>query len=470
MAEITTSSARTAPPTWRSARPSFLAGSPVSPTVPALPGLPVLGNLLAFRKDRLAIHDDAAALGPIVRFSLVHIPVYSVCDADLAHEVLVTQAAAFGKSAGLQFLMPLLGDGLLTAEGETHKRHRKLLSPAFAPKRLAAYGAQMVEETRRQCESWGTSRLVDLSHEMMEMTLAIAGRTLFGADVRGDARTVGTGLEMAMRAMIAGLTSPIQVGYDWPLPRHLRMRRAVKMLDEVVYRLIADGRRAGTDRGDVLSMLLLAQDEEGGLTDTQVRDEVMTLLLAGHETTANALTWTWYELGRNPDAMARLVAEVDHVVGSRPVTADDLPAMPWTAAVIDEAMRLHPPAYQTGRETKQEITLGGHVLPPGAIVAINIRGIHRRADYFPAPLAFRPERMFAEAKKARPRHHYLPFGAGPRVCIGSHFALMEAQLALATMAQHAKVHTLATHLEPEPLVTLRPKGGLPARVSRRVAN
>ena len=465
MSQAATATTSARPPTR-----SFLTRSAVSPTVPVLPGVPWLGNLLAFRKDRLGIHDDAAALGPIVRFSLVHIPVYSVSDADIAHEVLVTQAAAFTKSAGLQFLMPLLGDGLLTAEGDNHKRHRKLLAPAFAPKRLAAYGDHMVEETRRQCASWGAGKLVDLSHEMMEMTLAIAGKTLFGADVRSDARTVGDGLEMAMRSMVQSLTSPIQAPYEWPLPRHVKMRRAVKMLDEVVYRLIADGRRSGTDRGDVLSMLLLAQDEEGGMTDREVRDEVMTLMLAGHETTANALTWTWYELGRNPDALAKLVAEVDHVLGGRAVTADDLPALPWTAAVIDESMRLHPPAYQTGRETKQDITLGGHAIPAGSIVAINIRGIHRRADYFPAPLAFRPERMFAEAKKARPRHHYLPFGAGPRVCIGSHFALMEAQLALATMAQQAKVHTLATRVEPEPLVTLRPRGGLPARVSRRIAN
>jgi cytochrome P450 len=432
--------------------------------------LPVIGNLLDFRKDRLAIHDAAAALGPIARFSLVNIPVYSVSDADLAHEVLVTNAAAYTKSAGLQFLMPLLGDGLLTAEGDVHKRHRKLLAPAFAPKRLAAYADVMVEETRRQCEAWGAGKLVDLSHEMMEMTLAIAGRTLFGTDVRADAHTVGAGLEIAMRSVIEGFSSPLQLGYEWPLPRHLRMKKAVAMLDEVVYRLIADGRRAGNDRGDVLSMLLLAQDEAGGMTDREVRDEVMTLMLAGHETTANALTWTWYELGRSPDALGKLVAELDRVIGTRPVTAEDLPNLPWTAAVVDEAMRLHPPAFQTGREPLAELTLGGHVLPAGAIVAINIRGIHRRSEYYDAPLAFRPERMLADAKKARPRHHYLPFGAGPRVCIGQHFALMEAQLALATMAQHTKVHTLATYVQPEPLITLRPRGGLPAKVTRRVAN
>ena len=446
----------------------FLSPPPAVPSIPVLPGLPLLGNMLQFRKDRLSLADAAAEGGPVVRYQILHLPIYTITDADLAHEVLVAQAASFKKSAGLQFLAPLLGEGLLTSEGEVHKKHRKLLAPAFAPKRLAAYGEVMVEETKRQLAGWHKGKHVDLAHEMMEMTLAIAGKTMFDADVRNDASTVGTGLELAMRSMLASITSPLQVGYKWPLPRHLQMRRAVKMLDSVVYRLIAEGRAQGIDKGDVLSMLLLARDEDGtGLTDQQVRDEAMTLLLAGHETTANTLTWTWYELGRNPAALARLEEELARVLGGRTVTAEDLPNLPWTAAVIDEAMRLHPPAYQTGREVTEDVTLGGHRFPARSIVIINIRGIHRRADYFPAPLAFRPERMLPEQKKPRPRHHYLPFGAGPRVCIGSHFALMETQLALATMVQAARVRPLATHVVPEPLVTLRPKGGLPAIVELR---
>jgi cytochrome P450 len=382
--------------------------------------------------------------------------------------VLVDQAASFRKSAGLQFLRPLLGDGLLTAEGEPHRQHRKLLAPAFAPKRLAGYGEIMVAETRAQLARWSPGDRIDLADEMMEMTLAIAGRTLFGVDVRRDASTVARGLELAMRSMTDNLTSPIRLGYRWPLPRHLRMKRAVKLLDDVVYRLIAEGRALGSDRGDVLSMLLLARDEDDGsqLGDQQIRDEVMTLLLAGHETTANTMTWTWYELGRNPDARARLDAEVQRVVGARPVTTADLPELPWTAAVIDEAMRLHPPAYMVGRQALCDIELAGHRLPAGTTVMVNIRGIHRRADYYPEPLAFRPERMLPEARKPRPRHHYLPFGAGPRVCIGSHFALMEAQLALATMAQGARLRPLTTDAVAEPMVTLRPRGGMPAVVER----
>ena len=436
-------------------------------SVPALPGLPVLGNLLQFRRDRLALQDQAVKIGPIARLSLVHLPLYVITCADLAHRVLVDDAASYKKSAGLQFLMPLLGEGLLTAEGATHKQHRKLLAPAFAPKRLAAYGEVMVAETRAQIAGWKAGEQIDLSTEMMEMTLAIAGKTMFGADIRKDATNVAHGLELAMRSMVANITSPVRLGYRWPLPRHVRMRRAVKLLDEVVYRVIAEGRRLGTDRGDVLSMLLLARDEDGtSLTDQQVRDEVMTLLLAGHETTANALTWTWYELGRNPGVLAQLEDEIRRVIGDRAVTIDDLAAMPWNLAVVEEAMRLHPPAYMTGREALRDVELGGHQLPARSLLAVYIRAIHRRADYFPAPLMFRPERMLPDAKKARPRHHYLPFGAGPRVCIGSHFALLEAQLVLATMVQHAKLRPLSTHVVPEPLVTLRPRGGMPTLVER----
>jgi cytochrome P450 len=443
----------------------FFSPAPIVQSVPALRGLPFIGNMLDFRRDRLALHDAAAEVGPVARFQIMHLPLYSITDADVAKEILVDQAVSFKKSAGMQFLAPLLGEGLLSSEGEVHKQHRKLLAPAFAPKRLAAYGTVMVEETKRQLAGWHKGKQVDIAHEMMEMTLAIAGRTMFDADVRSDARVVGEGLELAMRSMLASITSPVQLGYKWPLPRHLQMRRAVKMLDTIVYRMIADGRAANVDKGDVLSMLLLARDEDGtGLSDAQVRDEVMTLLLAGHETTANTMTWTWYELGRNPAALAKIEEEVTRVLGGRTVTTEDLPNLPWTAAVIDEAMRLHPPAYQTGREAKTDVTLGGHRFPERSIVIINIRGIHRRADYFPQPLAFRPERMLADQKKARPRHHYIPFGAGPRVCIGSHFALMEAQLCLATMVQAARVRPIASVVVPEPLVTLRPKGGLPAIV------
>ncbi len=434
-------------------------------SVPPVPGLPLVGNLLQFRRDRLGLQDMAARTGPIARVQLAHIPAYVITDADLAHTVLADQAVLFKKSEAMNYLRPLLGDGLLLSEGTTHKRHRKLLAPAFSPKRLAAYGTVMVEETAKQLAGWHTGQRIDLAHEMMEMTLAIAGRTMFGADVRSDAGAVSEGLELGMRAHQAAIKLPINFGFEKLLPRHRMMQRGVQLLDDVVYRLISEGRARGTDRGDVLSILLLARDEEDGtgLTDAQVRDEVMTLLLAGHETTSNALTWTWYELARNPGALAALATEVA-TLGDRPVTVEDLPALPYNLAVLEEAMRMHPPAYMTGREAVEDVTLGGHRLPKGALVLVNIRGIHRRADYYPRPETFDPTRMLPEAKKARPRNHYLPFGAGPRVCIGSHFALLEGQLALATMVQRARLRLLVTRVVPEPMITLRPRGGMPAVV------
>jgi cytochrome P450 len=442
------------------------------PGVPTLPGHPVIGNLLAFRKNRMHLQERAARLAPLTRFDLVNLPLFSVSDADLVHEILVSQSDNFVKGESTSaFLRQLLGNGLLTAEGELHKHHRKLLAPAFAAKRVAAYGEVMVEETMRSLAEWRDGHAVEVVPEMMKLTLAIAGRTLFNADVRGDAAMIDRGLTMAMESVQAALTSPLQVPFEVPLPRNLKMRRAVAMLDSVVYRLIGERRSGGVDHGDVMSMLLLTRAEDGsGLSDVQVRDEVMTMILAGHETTANALAWTLYLLGRHPEVRATMTAEVDRVLAGRAVTVDDLPQLPYTLSVLEETLRLYPPAWITSREAVREVRLGGYTFAPKTIFTINIRGVHRRPEYYPEPEAFRPERMSAAEKKARPRNRYLPFGAGPRVCIGAHFALMEAHLILATLAQHA---ALAPHshavVEPEPLLTLRPSTDLPMQVRRRRA-
>jgi cytochrome P450 len=449
--------------TWRAGRH---AGA-----VPALPRLPVLGNLLEFRKDRLAMQAKLAALGPIARFHIGPIAIHAITDAAMVQEVLVDQADAFGKSRGLSvFARPLLGQGLLTSEGLDHRRARKLMAPAFAARRISGYAQVMAAEAARTAAAWDHGAHVDLAEDMMAMTLAIAGRTLFDADVRGDARAVAVALTDAMQAMIDGLTSPLQVPYAWPLPRHQRMRKAVAELDRIVYRIIRARRASTIDRGDVLSILLVARDDDGqGLSDVQIRDEVMTLLLAGHETTANLLTWTFYALGRHPEIRARVEAEIDRVLGGRPPTADDLPRLPYTLAVLEETMRLWPPAHTIGRAALRDVTIGGRALAKGATVMLNIHAMHRRGDYFPDPLRFDPERMTPEAKKARPKGAYLPFGAGPRVCIGNHFALMEAQLAVAAIVGQARIELRsAAPAEPEPLVTLRPRGGLPVRIVRRV--
>jgi cytochrome P450 len=429
--------------------------------VAELRGLPVFGKLLDFRRDRLGLQVECAEAGDIVRFPLLNRTIWCISSPELVQELLVAQEAGFIKAPGLSvYGRRLLGDGLLTAEKEVHRRKRKLLAPAFAARRIAGYGATMAGAAERAAARWRGGALIDIADEMMRLTLAIVGKTLFDAEIEGDAAVVGEALTEAMEFMIDSMTLPLPM--QWPLPRNRRMRAAVGRLDDIVYRIIAERRAAPGDRGDVLSMLLDARDDDGsGLTDRDLRDEIMTLMLAGHETTANALAWTWYLLSQHPEAQARLFAEVDAALGDRLPTVEDLPRMPWTLQVIEEAMRLYPPAFSIGRLAERRVQLGPATIEPGEVVLVTIRGIHRRPDLWPEPEAFRPERMSEDQKKARPRHAYMPFGAGPRICIGNHFALMEAHLIVATIARRWRFR-LAQHpdIVEEPLVTLRPRGGV----------
>ena len=436
-------------------------------------GLPLLGNLLEFRRDRLGLQRRLVAeCGDAGRFRLGPVPVLMLASPQLAHELLVDHAFHFIKSAGLrEFGRPLLGRGLLTAEGDDWKRQRRLLAPAFQHKRIAAYAEVMAGLAERAQAALADGAVVDVAEEMMKLTLAIVGRTLFDADVSSDAAVVGEALTDAMQYMVDSV-STVPLPYSWPVPRNLRMRRAVRRLDEVVYRIIRERRAESRDRGDVLSMLLAARDEDDGrgMDDRQLRDEVMTLVLAGHETTANALSWTFYLLARHPAAYDRVQAELDGALAGRTPQMADLARLPWSLAVLKESMRLYPPAYLMSREAIRDVELGGMPVKRGTIVMVNTFGMHHRADLFPEPDAFRPERFLGDAEKSVPKSAYLPFGGGPRVCIGNHFAMMEAHLLLATLAQRVRLHAAFDgERAAEPLVTLRPKDGLPMRVQRRQA-
>jgi cytochrome P450 len=441
--------------------------------IPTLPGRFLLGNLLDFRNDRIGLQRRLAAAGDLCRFKMGPVPIHVVSSAELAHAMLVDQVDAFVKSRGLgKFGRPLLGDGLLTSEHEVHKRQRKLLAPAFSHRRIAGYADTMAAHAEASHAGWREGTALDLAEEMMRLTLAIVGRTLFDADIAHEARPIGDALTVAMEYMVDSVSKPVTFPYRWPTPRNEKLRAAIGRLDETVYRMIAQRRAENVDKGDVLSMLLLARDEDDGtgMTDTQIRDEAMTLLLAGHETTANALTWAWYLLTQHPDLYDRLQREVDTVLAGRAPRMEDLPRLPFTLQVFKESMRLYPPAYLMGRQATRDVELGGHTLPRGAIVMINIFGMHHRADYFPDPERFNPDRFAPESEKAMFKGAYLPFGGGSRVCIGNHFALMEGQLILATLAQRVRFElTRNPAIEPEPLVTLRPKGGLQVRVRRRHA-
>ncbi|MDO9020428.1 MAG: cytochrome P450 [Deltaproteobacteria bacterium] len=411
--------------------------------------------------------------GPIARMALWGGLVQSqlVTDPALAHAVLVEHSDAFMKGLGLSYFMrPLLGNGLLSSEGDFHRRQRRMLAPSFMPKRLADYATTIAERSEAAQRALRDGAAVDVNAVMMRLTLEIVGATLFGAEVGAEAEEVHGALSDAMAQMSRVVRSVIPIPPTWPTPGNRRGLRAVARLDRVVYGLIEERRRSGVERNDFLSMLLAARDEGGGqMTDRQVRDEAMTIFLAGHETTANALTWTFYLLARNPAARERLERELDAHLGGRTPTLADLAKLPYAMMVFKESMRLYPPAYVVARRALRDVEVAGRHIPKGHLVIINIIGMHHDPALFPDPERFDPERFTPEAEKALPKNAFLPFGAGPRVCIGNHFALMEGHLALATLAQRVRFERSpsAPPAEMEPLVTLRPKGGMPMTVHRR---
>ena len=436
----------------------------------ALKGAPLVGNLFEFRNQRLALQQRLLAeCGDLGLMHIGPVPVWAASSAELAHQILVEHADAFVKSRGLgKIARPMLGDGLLTSEHELHRQQRKLIAPAFSHRRIGAYAATMADLTERAQAALDDAAVVDVAHEMMRLTLAIVGKTLFDADVACEADDVGAAITAANH-YVSDQVTRLPLPMWLPLPRNRDARRAIATIDAIIYRLIAARRAACVDLGDVLSTLVMARDEVTGegMPDRQIRDEAVTLFLAGHETTANALAWSFYLLGRHRDVAERLATEARAVLGGRSPTMDDLPRLPTALMILKEAMRLYPPAYMVGRQAERDVTIGGVELRRGSTIFVNIYAMHRRADYFEAPDQFRPERFAPDREKLLPKGAYLPFGGGPRICIGNHFALMEGQLILAALAQRLRFVPVDDRaVEPEPLITLRPKGGLPMRVER----
>lgn len=438
--------------------------------VPALGGHPIFGSLFEMRDNRAKFllrvareKGDAAR----VRMGIFNLLVLSA--PDLAHEVFVEKNDAFVKGYGLSvFARPLLGNGLLTSEGEQHKKQRRLVAPAFVHKRIAEYGDVISRYTDQSLGRFTDGVEVDLANEMMRLTLSIVGKTLFDADVTGDAPEVGEVLTFAMEHLIDSVTSVVPLPPSVPTPGNLRAKKQIKRLDDIIYRIIRERRSSDKDAGDFLSMLLAAKDEDGsGMSDVQIRDEAMTIFLAGHETTANALAWTFYLLGKHPSVREELEAELDAALGGRRPALADLPKLPFTMAVFKEAMRLYPPAFMVARRATHDVTIGGIDVRKNQIIVVNILGMHHRAKFFERPEEFSPERFLPENEKNLERGAYAPFGGGPRVCIGNQFALMEGQMVLAHLAQHLRFELVDTEVDVEPLVTLRPKGGLHVRPRRR---
>jgi cytochrome P450 len=433
------------------------------PAPPAVKGGLFFGSLREFRKDAPGFLGRLAReYGDIVAIRLGRQSVYLLSDPDLVREVLVTQQAKFKKSRMLERARVLLGDGLLTSEGEFHKRQRRLMQPAFHRERLHAYSAAMVECAARTRERWRPGQPFDAAQEMMRLTLAIVGRALFSADVESEADEIGAALTQVFDLFEVILLPFSEFLEKLPLPPVRRFHKARDRLDRTIYRLIAERRAAGRDTGDLLSMLLMAQDDEtkGGMTDAQVRDEALTLFLAGHETTANALTWTWYLLTQNREAEAKLHAELAAVLGGRLPGFDDLPRLRYTEHVFAEALRLFPPAWAIGRRALEDFQAGPYTIPARSIILVSPYAMHRDPRWFPDPAAFRPERWDAE-DASRTKFAYFPFGGGARICLGERFAWMEGVLLLATIAQHWRLRLVEGHrVATQARITLRPRYGM----------
>ena len=415
----------------------------------------------ALNQSPLEMFTELARYGDIVGIRVVNFRNIFVNHPDLIEEVLVGHPRLYYKGRVLRANRHVFGEGLLTSEGDFWLRQRRLVQPAFHRARIVAYAGTMVEYAQRIMESWRSGEERDVHQEMMRLTLQIVAKTLFNADVGRDAQDVGKSLELLLE-LGADFRRTLFVPHWVPTPTNLRIKREIAFIESILYRIISGRRASGHDAGDLLSMLLHAQDEDGSrMTDKQLRDETITLFLAGHETTASSLSWTWRLLAQNPSAEAKLHAELDEVLAGRAPSMDDLARLPYTANVITESMRLYPPAWGLARIVVEDHELGGYPVKKGMGVAMAQWVVHRDPRWYDTPEEFRPERWEGDFAKRIPRFAYFPFGGGPRQCIGNSFALMEATLILATIAQQYRLRLVPDHpVVPLASITLRPRYGV----------
>lgn len=388
--------------------------------------------------------------------------VFFVRHPDLVREVLITQRASFTLSPLRLKLIPVIGHGLFTSQGELHARQRRLMQPVFRKSRIEAYAGQISRISRRARDQWEAGTVVDIADEMMKLTMLIAAQALFADDIGEDTTAVSDNLAILLE-VFTRMSSPfLMLSLKLPLPSTLRFRRAVRDLDAVFYRMIERRRGAGSGGTDLLSLLMQARDDETNvlMTEKQLRDEVLTLLIAGHETTANLLAWTLYLLAQDPAADQRLHEEARAVLGGRSdFSAADVDRMPYAKTVIQEGLRLYPPGWFVGRAALAEVRLGGYTVPRGSVVMLSQYVMHRDGRYFPEPERFRPDRWAGDFLEHLPRGAYFPFSAGDRHCIGEGFAWQEALLILATLVERWRFELVPGQtIRPRPSVTLRPDG------------
>lgn len=439
--------------------------------LPGPQGNSIVGSLVDLGNDPLGFLTRCAGeYGDIVPLCLGLTPACLIASPDYIEQVLKDREK-FIKSRGFRVLKTLLGEGLLTAEGDSWLWKRRLAQPVFHQSRIQGYGKVMVDYAERMLSTWHDGEVRDVHADMMRLALSIVMKTIFDEDVdEGESKTVAYALDVAMHWFESKRRQGYLVWEWFPRPENIHYRNAIAQMDAAIYNLIGQRRSSSEDTGDLLSMLMQARDEETGaqMDDKQLRDEVATLMLAGHETTANALSWTWMLLSQYPEVRTKLQRELQEVLEGRAPTVADIPRLRYTDRVIKEAMRLYPPVSLFGREAVEDYTLGDHIVPAGTLIMISQWVMHHSPQYFENPEAFDPDRWENDLERTLPRGVYIPFGDGPRICIGKGFALMEAVLLLATVAQRFQLDLVPGYIiAPQASITLRPEHGIKVQLRSR---
>jgi cytochrome P450 len=424
-----------------------------------------LDNLLRF----------AIELGPVVRFELPFITAHLLSSPDHVERVLVKEHRLFTKQTrGYDQLRQFLGNGLVTSEGDFWLRQRRIAQPAFHRQRIAGFASTFVRCADQLADRWEQDakrgRTIDVHHDMMELALRIASLTLLSSDTGDKASEVGPAIDLMLHEAVSRINNPFRLPQSIPTPSNRRAERAMQTLDRIVLDIIAARRKGKAREDDLLQMLIEARDEETGegMTDQQLRDEVMTMFLAGHETTANALTWTWVLLSRFPHVARALASEASSVLGDRAAGVEDVPRLELSRRVLSESMRLYPPVWVIGRSPAEDVEIDGYTIPRGSLLFLSPYVIQRLPSLWEDPEGFDPDRFAPERQRTWHRCQYFPFSLGPRMCIGAAFAQMEGQLVLSTLARRFRLDLVPGHpIVAEPLITLRPRGAVAMTVHRR---
>lgn len=430
------------------------------------------GNTIDFAQDPLGFLTHCGQdYGGIVPLRFGFAKACFLAQSEYIEEVLQKREIFTKNTPAWNVLKSLLGNGLLTSEGEFWTRQRRLMQPVFYQQRIATYSETMVAYAERQMQDWQHGEVRDIHQDMTRLTFNIVTKTLFNVDMSGvETRTVAETLDVMMQWFSARRKQAFLPLAWLPTAINRQYKQALRAMDEKIYQLIQQRRNSDSDPGDLLSMLIAVRDEADGsqMTDRQLRDELVTLIMAGHETTANALSWTWMLLSQSPEVEATLMQELQNVLAGRSPTLADLPNLPYAHQIIKEAIRLYPPVYSIGRSANQAYDLDGHQLPKGCVIVFSPWVMHRSLQYFAQPEQFQPDRWSNDLEKRLPKCVYFPFGDGPRICIGKGFALMEAVLVLVTIAQKFRL-TLVPDQAIVPLasITLRPRQGIKVELSKR---